>query len=237
MGQYYCGTILNKESFDNKEIKVAKAISPYSVKNGAKLTEHSWVGNWYVKLYERLLANEYKGYPLVWAGDYAKPKFDKLVYDEAWDFIRSFIANKAKELGLHPNTDRNNWFKEYYKVDDEGEIIYISENTLDDIIPYEDIEEDTYAFIINYDKKQFVRIPKDDPDTWTAHPLPLLCADGNGQGGGDYWGKNYTKVGYWAYDRIGVADELPEDIKTELIITFNEDEPRELNDFSFKEIE
>ena len=100
MGQYYCGTILNKESFDNKEIKVAKAISPYSVKNGAKLTEHSWVGNWYVKLYERLLANEYKGYPLVWAGDYAKPKFGKLVYDEAWGFIRSFIANKAKELGL-----------------------------------------------------------------------------------------------------------------------------------------
>jgi len=32
--------------------------------------------------------------------------------------------------------------------------------------------------------------------------MSLLTAEGNGQGGGDYWGKDEKKVGMWARDVI-----------------------------------
>lgn len=62
-----------------------------------------------------------------------------------------------------------------------------------------------------------------EEDTLTMHPLPLLCADGNGRGGGDYYDLNKEVVGYWAYNRIGVTNnvkDIPNDY-TELEITFH----------------
>jgi hypothetical protein len=64
-------------------------------------------------------------------------------------------------------------------------------------------ETRTPKYIINLDKGKFVRIPRRDPGFFRIHPLPLLCAAGNDRGGGDYHnGKNYDKVGSWAYDHI-----------------------------------
>jgi len=40
--------------------------------------------------------------------------------------------------------------------------------------------------------------------------LPLLCAIGNGLGGGDYRGTNMDLVGTWAYRNLVVCDEEPE---------------------------
>ena len=39
------------------------------------------------------------------------------------------------------------------------------------------------------------------------HPLPLLTANGNGRGGGDYLGSDMDLVGSWAGDRIAVAND------------------------------
>ena len=57
---------------------------------------------------------------------------------------------------------------------------------------------------------------------WTIHPLPLLIAHGNGQGGGDYYGSDMDKVGIWAFDHVYTSDEVPEGYE-ELVVDFKED--------------
>ena len=85
-------------------------------------------------------------------------------------------------------------------------------------------------------KKMFVRIPKKTVVVCLFIHFPLLCADGNGRGGGDYEGTNMELIGSWAFDRIGVANELPKNIKTELVVEFKEcyeGGDSSVNDFSF----
>ena len=67
---------------------------------------------------------------------------------------------------------------------------------------------DQYGTILNNELKKYIEIPENNDD-WVIHPLPLLCADGNGLGGGDYYGINMDKVGIWAYDRLGVTNKRP----------------------------
>lgn len=84
------------------------------------------------------------------------------------------------------------------------------------LIPkYEDIPY--YKYAVNLTKKEYVIIPTFKPNKWVIHPLSLLCADGNGRGGGDYremHDKNenlipndYDLVGHWAYDRIYITND------------------------------
>ena len=53
------------------------------------------------------------------------------------------------------------------------------------------------------------------------HPLPILCSDGNGRGGGDYNGTNMDFVGRWAYDKIYTDNNVPNGYK-KLNISFKE---------------
>lgn len=69
--------------------------------------------------------------------------------------------------------------------------------------------EKQYAYAINYTKNQYCKIPKFNKKEWRVHPLPLLCADGNGRGSGDYTLED-SRVGSWAYDRIGVTNSKKE---------------------------
>ena len=62
-------------------------------------------------------------------------------------------------------------------------------------------------YFINHTKKEYfilskTRIKSDDCDK--IHPLPLLTAMGNGNGGGDYYGPCQELVGSWATDLIEV---------------------------------
>lgn len=58
-------------------------------------------------------------------------------------------------------------------------------------------------YIVNLTKGEYI-------DLWCLpyiggefiHPLPLLTADGNGNGGGDYWGHGQKYVGSWKGDLI-----------------------------------
>lgn len=181
MGQYYRGAVLEKTALKRNEVKVKFSLCPYQHNNGAKLMEHSYVGNYYVEAYEKELSSRYYGYPFVWVGDYADDKFDKFnVYELAY--------NKVTEVDMTTlcRADRKDW-----------------------------------KYLINFDKKMFVRIPEMS-ENWDIHPLPLLCADGNQRGGGDYYGANEEIVGSWAYDRIGIGNEIPKGIITELVVTFKE---------------
>lgn len=62
-----------------------------------------------------------------------------------------------------------------------------------------------YCYIVNHTKRQYV----DKGKFHTIHPLPLLTAEGNGRGGGDY-DHAPPVVGSWSRDVISVEEALPE---------------------------
>lgn len=68
-----------------------------------------------------------------------------------------------------------------------------------------------YRYILNHDKKQYVD-KEDVPsrDGWRIHPLSLLTAEGNGGGGGDFYGSDSKKmIGSWARNIISVEKTVP----------------------------
>lgn len=76
---------------------------------------------------------------------------------------------------------------------------------------------------INYDKKTYCKIDccDIDGDGWQVNPIPLLLANSNGRGGGDYRLDN-EMVGCWAYDRVGIVkiDNIPDDFTHDTSINF-----------------
>jgi len=97
-----------------------------------------------------------------------------------------------------------------------------SERNLYDSLGEEDlgytVAEYTYdhTFIVNHTKREYaMKINQ-------FHPLPLLTAEGNGRGGGDYRGVDEDLVGTWARDVISVKMEAPADY-TMLVHNFGED--------------
>lgn len=65
--------------------------------------------------------------------------------------------------------------------------------------------------LVNHDKREFIdcnyyKKEAIGKDGWCTHPLPILTACGNGQGGGDYSGTDMDNVGYWAGDLISLED-------------------------------
>jgi hypothetical protein len=82
----------------------------------------------------------------------------------------------------------------------------------------EDIKStNDYPYIINHSKKLFV----DKQKHTSIHPLPLLTAEGNGRGGGDYRGSKIELIGTWARDVLSVEKEKPTDYE-ELVCNFAE---------------
>lgn len=127
----------------------------------------------------------------------------------------SFINNNfvnAFEFGLSPDGPHHKsrvvWAGDYADNEPNGENLYHQCNEYRQIIPQ---EKDTarFRFIVNHTKKQFVdkkKVPT--VDGYTLHPLPLLTAEGNGRGGGDYHGDS-PLVGAWARDVISVEEGAP----------------------------
>ena len=85
-------------------------------------------------------------------------------------------------------------------------IAYDSNQAHKEFIPKQNIVSN-YNYIINHSKKQFINKSK----YILIHPLPLITAEGNGRGGGDYRGSNEEYVGYWARDVISFDNEVPSD--------------------------
>jgi len=73
------------------------------------------------------------------------------------------------------------------------------------------VEQPRMKYLLNRTKKLYYDYTKAKPRDIgsTIDPLPLFTAEGNGQGGGDYYGENKEKVGEWARDLISIEEELP----------------------------
>lgn len=180
MSQYFIPVVLNKKY---KKVKVNNiviaSLFAHEWMESLKLTDHSWVGNNFVKNAMKLIAL-HKGKPFVWAGDYANENFK----DEQ--------GNTYNVYKLRRNIQPDQFIK------------VINENNI----------ESDFKYIVNYSKREYVKIP-DEPknNNWKEriiHPLPILTADGNENGGGGtYRGINRDFVGRWAYDRIGVTNKRP----------------------------
>ena len=152
--------------------------SSYKYESGAKLMEHSWMENLLVATIEIALLNNPK--PLVWAGDYANGELDT----GGKEIIDTIKGNE------YPVTL-------YSMCDDVTEL------------PVVEVKASMRRrYIVNHDTKEFVdksKMPFDN-DGWQIHPLPLLTADGNGRGGGDYrkGHADFDKVGIWKRNRISI---------------------------------
>ena len=169
----------------------------HTYNNGLKLMEHSYIGNNFVAVVEHLIAKggAWFGKRIVWAGDYAAPEPNGIIDEE------------TKEA---PNL-----------------YMLVEENEIQPVIPE---TRPNYRYLVNLDTNEFVdfeKIPptyidKETGDKWYIHPLPLLTCEGNGQGGGDYFGKDRKKIiGKWARNRVTIQEEKPEGM-TELLFDLTE---------------
>lgn len=194
MGQYYKPIVL-KQNWKEEEQPIAGTLSPYDYDNGAKLMEHSYVGNDFVKAAMRMIEfiGKGKAVPFVWCGDYADPvdtSKHPVKKDENGNLVGGIDLYSCAYAWIGDDKDS----KEYEDL----------KNALQNVSTGEK------CYIINETKKQFARIPDYDEDKWLIHPLPILCADGNGRGGGDYGyyaSQNMKLVGTWAHDEIRLAEK------------------------------
>ena len=212
MGQYYRCIFLTEK---NKPIA---SVSSYDFGGGAKLMEHSWLKNSFVRFVERQLMVTPQR--VVWGGDYADheepstltPMEIKSLVDEDSDY---WNAEKLKAEGVNL----------YSLADTIGRITYSESVKSKYEHDYREVAPLTAKYLINHDKKQFVdktKTPK-DAEGWQVHPLPLLTCEGNGRGGGDFRGES-DLIGLWARNRISVAtkkSEIPKEFK-ELVFDIKE---------------
>ena len=180
MGQYYRPCVLKKNWKQAKNV-VKATLDSWDFDNGLKLMEHSWIGNGLVRRMEYLLANQFKGYPFVWSGDYADAvvtkKGNHYIYNESDDFIYK-----------NPNSEcKSALYKELINAIPKFNIPY-------------------YRYLVNYSKKEYCVMPKHNSSKLIVNPLPILTCDGNGRGGGDYRIED-ERIGSWAFDRIGLTND------------------------------
>lgn len=188
MGQYYKPMLL-------KERKVVRARSKkidsnlmygyfetWDWENGSKLMEHSYYRN---HLIGGVLVNILKvgGARVVWCGDYADD--EKKNIGNLYELVRERedIVCIAPTMGKDAEYDAN----------------------------YELLNQ--YNYIVNHDKKLALRLHRPDKgEDWCIHPLPILTAEGNGRGGGDFRTEDIhvdNLVGSWARDYFTIEKELP----------------------------
>lgn len=176
MGQYYKAIALNEDK------KVHGWASSYDYNNGAKLMEHSWIGNSFVGAAERQLIEGGAWYkkPIVWGGDYADP--------ETSGTTLFMTASENETIKLRKGIRTINQRKYKYVVN-----------------------HDTKQFV-NKTKVPVTSTWTDPKTGKTfkfqIHPLPLLTCEGNGRGGGDYRDDN-PLVGTWARNHISIESRIP----------------------------
>jgi hypothetical protein len=189
MGQYYKPCILADKTEETQNETVLAWMFSHDFNNGLKLMEHSWLRNRFVNTFEKLLSprGQYAKKRIVWAGDYAEGE-PGLIYQNE--------DGEKEEVNLY------NLCEEDKKLN-----------------PKEVKKPMLYRYILNHTTKQFVdktKVPvtywtdkKGNKHPFTIHPLPLLTCEGNGGGGGDFYGDERGQVGVWARHSISVANKIP----------------------------
>jgi hypothetical protein len=140
----------------------------------------------------------------------------------------SYIGNNfvsTFEYGLSPegiyHKTRVVWAGDYADNEpDQQQNLYQLCNYYNCVSPPENKDPLKYVFVVNHSKKLFV--DKSKIAGKKIHPLPLLTAEGNGRGGGDFHGDS-PLIGSWARDVISVEESAPADFE-ELLFDLEEDD-------------
>lgn len=207
MGQYY-----KPVSIDRKQ-----GLRPWDYENGAKLMEHSYIGNHFMSTVMMLLAagGLWHKTRIVWGGDYSEQKQDELISPKTKAAFAKWYAKEYPEnAAKYPENLVPNVYDLVFDEDKKGKIpawafkqIKPAESTADDVKHLQ--------FVVNHTKKQFVdlaKCPKDKKSWgWQIHPLSLLTCDSFG-GGGSYHGEN-PFCGKWVGDVISAETTAPADFK------------------------
>lgn len=116
------------------------------------------------------------------------------------------------------------WAGDYGKKELAGESLYSMATNDKELITNKRRILKRVRYIVNHTQKTFVdkqKVP--GIDGWYLHPLPLLTCEGNGQGGGDYFGEDPNNlVGSWARDVISIEEKIPEGY-TEIFFNLTEE--------------
>lgn len=224
MGQYYKPVTLDEDD------TIEHWMLCYDFDSGAKLMEHSWLGNRFVAAFESLLAQEAPR-RVVWAGGYADPEKDEhgnprtiksdvyssgegdanlwtLVEVGGTDPYRPPLPGLGDKIYFTGKRDKNG--DSIWKVAKDPEIEPTVENAVR-------VTQTSHPYLLNWDKKEFVskrKVPR-VAYTWNPtrksaiHPLPLLTVEGNGRGGGDFHVEDEAFApGGWLSDRSGPQGNL-----------------------------
>ena len=155
MGQYYRPV----------NVDTSQSLCPWKLGTLAKLMEHSYLDDGLPATVMTLLASDWSGARIVWAGDYADVEVGKDA--NLYDLATLLLVPSSSSL-LSPR------------------------------------------FLINRDRREYIDLRQVSPqaDGLTLHPLPLLTAEGNGRGGGDYHGCDH-RIGLWAREHLAASDIAP----------------------------
>lgn len=172
--------------------------------------------------YKPVVLAENKTTPKAWV--YSHDMGNGLKLMEHSYLTNSFV--EAFESLIFENPQRVVWGGDYAKnCKNRKTNVYDRCNDKIKVIPKNRIGLKQGKYILNHTKKTFVdktKVPSYN-EVYRIHPLPLLTCEGNGRGGGDFWGKDNNKiVGSWARDIISVQSTKPKRF-TELIFDLIEE--------------
>lgn len=128
------------------------------------------------------------------------------------DFVQTFETFISPKGMFYKS--RVVWAGDYADNEENGANLYFQEPQFDHSLPIMQKIPLVYRYVLNHTKKQYV-----DKERSDIHPLPLLVCEGNGKGGGDYYGPDEELCGLWSRDIISVNNCVPDDY-TELICNF-----------------
>lgn len=179
MGQYYNIAIKDENGVHYNQRKVRGCDYIMS-----KLMEHSWIGNEFCDAVSGYIYNHANGVRLLWCGDYAES-----------DEVTEITRGEASYDKLWYN-DKGFVLKRVKSFDYKNKFLVNHDKKI-------------YLSFDKYIKDSSFTIGKDDD--WCIYPVSLLTALGNGRGGGDFLDGNigFEHVGSWAWDLIGIIDEVP----------------------------
>ena len=215
MGQYY------KPIFLSENDKPITYVRCYDFGSGAKLMEHSWMLNPFVRFVENQLMIQPQ--KIVWAGDYADNENPDTITEKEIKKICSVKENKKYWNFENLTKEGVNLYSLTHTVGKLSHDEYIPKNKDEYSYTFKKVAPVNVKYLVNYDKKEFVnkgKVPKDN-NGWRIHPLPLLTCEGNNRGGGDFFGPEKDLVGRWARNKIGLVSkkaDIPKDFKE---ITFD----------------
>lgn len=202
MGQYY-KTIIKYEH-DDRPVAVDSL--------GYKLLEHNYFHNRHTDAVTKLIYK--RPCQLAEMGDYAD------------DYL------------LNPECQTETFRKKSNEIKLDLAVLYHKYRFNDSINVYEDNNSEGYKPKWDYDKLWFVNHSlkvgihlgksmerNKNKDGWILYTPNLLCAVGNGLGGGDYYDNlpNFEDVGAWAGDIVEITDELPADYTEDTETYFKEE--------------